>query len=127
VKVKQRTYLTSRPRTVNDLIRQVSEGLVSPEDASRLVDEDKRMTYGIRYFDTRLGGLTDKETEAYDSIYGEWEKLQDQKEASQTPPERPESEMIQCSCGHTVARSQVMSANLGTSCPECYDRLSGDE
>jgi len=34
-------------------------------------------------------------------------------------------EMVKCSCGHTVPRSQVMSASLGTSCPDCYDRMSG--
>lgn len=33
-------------------------------------------------------------------------------------------EMIDCSCGHTVPRSSVMSASLGTSCPDCYDRMS---
>ncbi len=34
------------------------------------------------------------------------------------------AELVQCSCGHTVPRSQVMSASLGTACPECYDRMS---
>ena len=33
-------------------------------------------------------------------------------------------EMVKCSCGHTVPRSQVMSASMGTSCPDCYDRMS---
>jgi len=37
---------------------------------------------------------------------------------------QPKIEMVKCSCGHTVPRSQVMSASLGTSCPNCYDRLS---
>lgn len=34
-------------------------------------------------------------------------------------------EMVKCSCGHTVPRTMVMSASLGTSCPDCYDRMSG--
>ncbi len=34
-------------------------------------------------------------------------------------------EMYECDCGHVVARSQVMSASHGTSCPDCYDRMSG--
>jgi len=31
---------------------------------------------------------------------------------------------VRCDCGHTVSRSHVMSASLGTSCPDCYDRMS---
>lgn len=33
-------------------------------------------------------------------------------------------EMVKCTCGHTIPRASVMSASLGTSCPDCYDRLS---
>jgi len=36
-----------------------------------------------------------------------------------------DTKMVLCSCGHTVAANQVMSASLGTSCPDCYDRMSG--
>ena len=32
--------------------------------------------------------------------------------------------LVRCSCGHSVPRSQVMSASMGTSCPRCYDRMS---
>lgn len=37
---------------------------------------------------------------------------------------RPPVEMVKCSCGHTVPRGSVMSASLGSSCPDCYDRMS---
>jgi hypothetical protein len=33
-------------------------------------------------------------------------------------------DMVRCSCGHTIPRDQVMAATLGSSCPDCYDRLS---
>jgi hypothetical protein len=33
-------------------------------------------------------------------------------------------EMVKCSCGHSVPRGSVMSANMGSSCPDCYDRMS---
>ena len=36
----------------------------------------------------------------------------------------PKIEMRDCDCGHTVPRSAVMSASLGSSCPDCYDRMS---
>lgn len=32
--------------------------------------------------------------------------------------------MKKCSCGHTIPTSQVMSASMGSSCPDCYDRMS---
>lgn len=38
---------------------------------------------------------------------------------------RAQVELVKCSCGHTVPREWVMSAALGTSCPDCYDRMSG--
>ena len=31
---------------------------------------------------------------------------------------------IKCRCGHTVPQILVMSASLGSSCPDCYDRMS---
>jgi len=33
-------------------------------------------------------------------------------------------EMVKCSCGCTIPKSLVMNASVGTSCPDCYDRLS---
>jgi hypothetical protein len=41
------------------------------------------------------------------------------KRASQPPPQ-----LVRCSCGHSVERTLVMSASQGTSCPDCYDRMS---
>lgn len=31
---------------------------------------------------------------------------------------------VRCSCGHTVNAEMVMNASLGSSCPDCYDRMS---
>lgn len=33
-------------------------------------------------------------------------------------------EMKKCRCGHTVPASVVMSTSTGSSCPDCYDRMS---
>jgi len=33
-------------------------------------------------------------------------------------------EMVKCSCGHTVPKHQRMSTSTGSSCPDCYDRMS---
>jgi len=37
---------------------------------------------------------------------------------------RPEPKMVRCGCGHTVPSYEVMTANLGSSCPDCYDDMS---
>lgn len=44
-------------------------------------------------------------------------------EAERLQPTPPAT--VKCGCGHTVPREWVMSAALGTSCPDCYDRMSG--
>lgn len=31
---------------------------------------------------------------------------------------------IRCDCGHTVSRIMAMTTSTGTSCPDCYDRMS---
>lgn len=41
------------------------------------------------------------------------------KRAPQPPPA-----LVRCDCGHSVERVLVMSASRGTSCPDCYDRMS---
>lgn len=33
-------------------------------------------------------------------------------------------QLIKCDCGHSVPQSQVMNASMGSSCPDCYDRMS---
>jgi hypothetical protein len=33
-------------------------------------------------------------------------------------------EMVQCDCGHSVAKHLVMRASCGTACADCYDRMS---
>lgn len=32
--------------------------------------------------------------------------------------------LVHCDCGHSVHPVSVMWASLGTSCPDCYDKLS---
>ena len=43
-----------------------------------------------------------------------------------SPTQSPEIEveLVKCSCGHTIPKSQAMNASMGTSCPDCYDRMS---
>jgi len=48
----------------------------------------------------------------------------DDMEAQRLQPKPKNSEMVKCSCGHIVPKSCVMSASLGSSCSDCYDRMS---
>lgn len=47
------------------------------------------------------------------------------KVASAAPKPEPADDFVLCSCGHEVPRYEVMNASLGTSCSDCYDRMSG--
>jgi hypothetical protein len=40
------------------------------------------------------------------------------------PPAPKAVEMVKCRCGHTVEATLVMNTSRGTSCPDCYDRMS---
>jgi hypothetical protein len=33
-------------------------------------------------------------------------------------------EMVECDCGHECGAAMVMSASMGTACPDCYDMMS---
>lgn len=44
-----------------------------------------------------------------------------------TEAEAPHGETVEfvtCDCGHTIPRPLVMTTSSGTSCPDCYDRMS---
>lgn len=47
------------------------------------------------------------------------EAKMEKRRAAQNPVE-----MVKCSCGHTVPKGSVMMASRGTSCPDCYDKMS---
>lgn len=36
----------------------------------------------------------------------------------------PPVQLVKCACGHSVPAAQVMSASMGASCMDCYDRMS---
>ena len=39
-------------------------------------------------------------------------------------PAPPPQRLVKCDCGHSVEPVLVMNASSGTSCPDCYDRMS---
>lgn len=40
------------------------------------------------------------------------------------PIQHEEFPLVQCGCGHSIEKSLIMHTSTGTSCPNCYDRMS---
>jgi predicted Zn-ribbon and HTH transcriptional regulator len=53
-----------------------------------------------------------------------YQKVREADAAAARAAKRQAAEMVRCDCGHTTAKHMVMSASRGTSCPNCYDRMS---
>ena len=45
-------------------------------------------------------------------------------EETNSRPTRTETILVLAECGHRVLPSQLMGTSTGTSCPDCYDRMS---
>ncbi len=71
-------------------------------------------------------GSTEKKLEYYYDVELESEQEETQKKiaAREEFLKNHPIEMVKCSCGHTIPKNQVMSASMGTSCSNCYDRMS---
>jgi hypothetical protein len=90
--------------TNNDLLRRTEAAAVS-----RGMNYDD---HGYRWYeitDEQAAALLAHE-EAAAAKFREWQN-------------RPR-ETVKCDCGHECEKKMVMSASRGTSCPECYDRMS---
>jgi len=47
-----------------------------------------------------------------------------QQTTADSEPIRVLPEMVECDCGHECGAAMVMSASMGTACPDCYDMMS---
>ena len=104
--------------TINEII----ENEITEENFTD--DEIQDMAFGIKYFDARVAGMKKSEIMwwgAYGVIYKSRLSAIERERTSNHKP----VEMVKCSCGCTVPKISVMSASLGTSCPTCYDKISG--
>lgn len=52
----------------------------------------------------------------------DWYSVSRMKPAPKPAP--AEIEYVMCDCGHECPKIQRMSASMGSSCPDCYDRMS---
>ena len=103
-------------RIINDQLSDITAGIKTVDE---ILDEGVG-DYAIQYFSSQ----TIEQARAYRALYIEWKKREDSKK--KTEPEKPKEkiELVKCTCGHSIRKSLIMNANLGTSCPDCYDRMS---
>lgn len=69
--------------------------------------------------------MLEKLANRYEIKFGtDWYEVISDADSLKTAPEPKPVEMKKCSCGHTVPAISVMSASMGSSCVDCYDRMS---
>lgn len=105
-------------KTADSFIRDAQNGIEITDEALR------ESGYGLKYAE-----WSSKEAEGLGLRPGWFEVQQDLMaryaalpKAAPVHTARPL--MVRCDCGHTVAKILVMSTSNGSSCPECYDRMS---
>jgi len=105
-----------RPITVNEAVDYTGEQLASIPD-----EHIKRISGGIKYFAFGYGfDLTPARGKALSYLRQRLDALK----STQVSITIEAQDYVACDCGHSVPRSQVMTTSRGTSCPDCYDKMS---
>lgn len=96
---------------------------IQPEDAENFINKAMNFTKMTReqvIEKLEKGGEVQYDVPWDSKIHSEthYKSMMERLEASR------KTEMVKCTCGHTVPKRQVMGASLGTSCPDCYDKMS---
>lgn len=108
--------------TLNDIIITVGKNKMTEQEALEIIIE-KDMSYAMKYanfYSEDINGYFG----VFDSLKEKYFEIMTEKEKNKKPIIEKKVKMITCNCGHTVHETAVMSASLGTSCPDCYDRMS---
>ncbi len=116
--------------TINDFMNAVAEA-ISDHDA----DTIERLGYVVEQWlqtdDERSAqnALLNAASEVIEELFqAEVYAVEKSKQTAHAnidaAPIRVLPEMVACDCGHECGAAMVMSASLGTSCPDCYDTLS---
>lgn len=100
----------------------IAEIISGNRTAAEIVATELLEPYSVHYYYDADSGRYAEDHEHMDAFEALRDAYDAHREARRTPLVKPE--LVLCSCGHRVARALVMHASLGTSCPECYDRMS---
>jgi hypothetical protein len=104
-------------QTINEYIAAVTNNEMTAVDAAS--DMFPKMGYAVEYY--RVSSASERPAlQAIKAAYNDLENGVTVKTAAV-----PEIQ-VECSCGHTVSKINVMTTSAGTSCPDCYDRMSDE-
>lgn len=82
-----------------------------------------RISYALKYGD--FSGVADQLSRP---VHCAWlDELERQRQAAAFAKITVPPANVVADCGHICAETVLMHASLGTSCPDCYDRMSGEE
>ena len=99
--------------TINECIKRMQDGIMTADQAAIELGEH---SYAVPNYSPARG-----EWDQYQAIVSAHKQIFAKKPQQVA---QPEIKMVKCSCGHNVPQGLVMSASMGTSCPNCYDRMS---
>jgi hypothetical protein len=103
-------------RSINAQIKDVKFGV---KTARQIVRDEGVDAYAIKFYDWDFG-----DGEAFMALQAEEALRVSEVAVAKLVPIAVQVSMVKCSCGHTVSSTMVMSASMGSSCPDCYDRMS---
>jgi hypothetical protein len=106
--------------TFDEIVRALGAGNITVAEAVDAAERQKMGVYNLKFFEPYL-----PEHARYYDMRREWDARETaRKSASENPQPQPEPEMVRCRCGHTISKALVMSTSRGSSCPDCYERMS---
>ena len=109
-----------KPLTLKKLLN------LPPDAALKIVCmDDAYWGYTMKYFNTNGYKFTDIQFKNFIFLRREYCRLIDWAESENRKIPRLPVPTRKCDCGHTVPVGSVMSASMGSSCVDCYDRMSG--
>lgn len=125
-------YWTFRELIPSPLDRQQYESLCAQHGMKASSDKDIFGSYGVMYGEF---APEHHDVEQYPTLLA-WGKqhmidsarlsgIRVERAANPPAPKKLQPvEMVEADCGHIIPRRQLMSASMGSSCPDCYDRMS---
>lgn len=101
--------------TINELIELTRSGKMSVNQAAEAVLASRVLGYAVRNFEPTLS-----ERPTYLLIAGRYGEIKPK--VGSAPVTIPVT--TRADCGHMISKSQIMNTSRGTSCMDCYDKMS---
>lgn len=99
--------------TINEILNRIAKESLTAEEGARELGED---SYAMKYYE-----CTAEEVRAFWALEDAYKTMYPIKSEVVIPEE---TFTVVCSCGCSITESLVMTASFGSSCPDCYDKMS---